>query len=107
MRKKFPRSVYQNILFRQQHKCACGCGEFLLPGEPVHFDHCVALHLGGEDHPDNLRALLPEHHMAVTVRQAKARAKVKRIVVKHGLKKPRLNAKERALARIQRYREMP
>lgn len=107
MRKKFPRSVYQSILFRQEHKCACGCGELLLPGERVDFDHVLALHLGGEDAPDNLRALKPKHHVAVTTRQAKDRAKVARIRLKQGLKSGEKSAKARTLARIQRYRDMP
>lgn len=104
MRKKFNRAVYQSILFRQEHKCACGCGTFLLPGEPVQYDHHLALHMGGEDHPDNLRALIPEHHMVVTVRQAKARAKVRRIRAKRACAG---NAKQRAVARRAAWDKMP
>lgn len=103
-RKKFHRSVYEGIKFRQEHKCACGCGEFLLPGDDIEFNHVLALFEGGEDTPDNLEAVKRDHHKRITARQAKSRAKVKRIQAKRA---GAGNAKQRALARLEKYRQMP
>ena len=104
MRKKFHRSVYANIRFRQDHKCACGCGEFLMPGDDVEFNHVLALFEGGPDTPDNLEAVKRDHHKKITARQAAARGKVRRIRAKRA---GAGNAKDRALARRSAWEKMP
>lgn len=106
-RKRFAKHVYRDILFRQNFKCACGCREIILPGDRVQYDHETPLHLGGEDVPANLRALKERHHIKKTVAEAKARGKVRRIVLKSGLRTRGKNAKERAVERMQRWRDMP
>lgn len=101
-RRKFSPSVYAQILDRQGGLCGCGCGE-ALGDDPrgIEFDHLIELWNGGADSPDNLRALKPKHHATKTVREAKARAKVKRIAARDGLRKPRLTQRDKALERIQ------
>ena len=107
MIKKFSRAVYMSIRMRQFHVCACGCGEPFTAAERIEYDHVLALHLGGEDTPSNLRALKEHHHRAVTRKQAKARGKVRRILRKAGLRTRAPNAKERAIERIKKWEGMP
>lgn len=99
-RRRFSPKVYAGIIERQKGICACGCGEELGddPRE-IQFDHELPLHLGGPDTQDNLRALKVKHHLAKSTREAKARAKVKRIAERDGLRKPRMNARDKALAK--------
>ena len=106
-RKRFAKHVYRDIIMRQNFICGCGCGEIILAGERVDYDHVLALHLGGEDHPDNLRAVKQAHHKRITQRQAKDRGKVRRLVVKRHLKTSERSAKARRLAKIREWERMP
>lgn len=106
-RKRFAKHVYRDILFRQNFNCACGCREIILPGDVVNYDHWTPLHLGGEDTPANLRALKGAHHLKKTVAEAKARGKVRRIVLKSGLRTKGKNAKEKRLEKIRQWERMP
>lgn len=100
-RKRFSPRTYASIIERQERICACGCGEDL--GEDpreIQFDHEVPLEHEGPDTPDNLRALKRKHHLHKTIREAKARAKVKRIQERDGLRKLRMNRRDKALAKL-------
>lgn len=100
-RRKFPPSVYAEIIERQEGKCACGCGEPLgTDVSQIHFDHWIPLWNDGPDTPENLRALKVRHHLAKTRKEAKARAKVKRIENRDGLRKRRMNQGDKALAKM-------
>ena len=99
-RRSFSLKTKADIIARQDGKCACPCGEKFTDPRDVHFDHIVPLWLGGEDTPDNLQALLPRHHIDKTTREAKDRAKVNRIRKQDGLRKRKLNAREKALAKM-------
>ena len=100
-RRRFPPAAYAAIIGRQKHVCACGCGE-RLGNDPraFHFDHIRELWDGGEDVPENLQALLIGHHKRKTSDGSKRRAKLARIMERDGLRKPRLNARDRMLGRI-------
>lgn len=96
-RKVFHPRVYRSILRKQRMKCALS-GKRLKRGQ-IQFDHVVALALGGKDEPENLRAVTTKAHKWKTVADAKAIAKGKRIRARAGLRSPRLNKKDRYLAR--------
>lgn len=106
-RRRFPKRVYLAILRKQRMVCGCGCREKMSGAEGIEFDHDKSLWLDGADTPENLVARRKPCHDAKTRREASARAKVKRIILKSGLKKPAKNARERALERMQRWRDMP
>jgi hypothetical protein len=42
-RRKIPNFVKQSVLSRQEHLCACGCGEELGAKQAINFDHSPAL----------------------------------------------------------------
>ena len=106
-RKRFAKHVYLAILHQQRMICACGCGEKMSNVEGIDFDHDRALWDMGEDAPENLHAWRRPCHKKKTAREAGRRAKLERIVLKGGLKTRGKNAKERALERTQRWRDMP
>jgi len=96
-RRKFPPHVYADLIRRQGGLCACGCGEPLEIGR-IHYDHIVALAIGGKDEPSNLQALILRHHAAKTKADMVKIAKVKRIDKKDRLLKGR-TAMDRAIAK--------
>jgi 5-methylcytosine-specific restriction endonuclease McrA len=69
------------IIARQGGICACGCGA-ALDGGKVEFDHELDLWTHGRNDTANFRALLAPCHKAKTAKDAKARAKSKRIIAK-------------------------
>ena len=87
------------ILKRQDFICACSCGEKITDIRDVHFDHALALHLGGTNDLENFRALKVKHHMAKSGREAAARAKVTRIQETDGLLKKKLSRQEKVMAK--------
>ncbi len=99
-RRKFSPRTYAVIVLQQGGKCACGCREKFEDVTGIHFDHILPLWLGGKDEPENLQALLSHHHATKTSREATARAKVKRIQAQGGLRKPKMNAQQKALAKM-------
>lgn len=99
-RRKFHPRTYAEIVERQHGICACGCGEPLgTDRRGMHFDHELPLWNGGEDTPDNLRALLPKHHLLKTIREATDRAKMKRIIDQDGLRKRKENREDRLFSK--------
>ena len=100
-RRKFHPRVYAEIIERQNGICACGCGEELgTDPRDIQFDHEIPLWSGGEDTPDNVRAVIKKHHLVKTIRETKDRAKFVRIAERAGLSKRRMNRQDRALARM-------
>ncbi len=100
-RRKHSARTYAEIIARQDGICACGCKEELgTDPRDFQFDHHIPLHLEGEDTPDNLRALLKRHHLTKTVKEHKLRAKMARIKERDGMRKPRMNARQKVLAKI-------
>jgi 5-methylcytosine-specific restriction endonuclease McrA len=83
-----PTRVKLRIITAQEGVCACGCGVKLgLAGEPVEFDHTVALINGGENRESNLRALRKPCHRVKTISDVAEKATVNRKKVKrYGLK---------------------
>lgn len=61
-----PDRVKARIVLAQDGKCACGCGVKLGAGEPIEFDHTIALINGGENRESNLRALRRPCHRLKT-----------------------------------------
>lgn len=99
-RRRFHPKTYAEIIERQDGICACGCDEPLgTDPRDIQFDHEVALHLGGADTPDNLRALKKKHHLVKTIREAKDRGKFRRIADQGGMTKRRMNQQDRMLAK--------
>lgn len=105
-RKRFKKKIYLLILRTQKFICACGCGEKLKKGE-IDFDHHLPLHLGGKDTVDNLRAVRKECHKEKTTKESKVRAKIRRIKSSNGLKKRRLNKKEKLLSHLKDRDQLP
>ena len=89
------------LIHEQKGLCRCGCGE-PLGTDPslIAFDHMCDLQFGGGNEWENWAALRPKHHMAKTIRAAKARAKCDRIAKRDGLRKRRLSEADKALARM-------
>ncbi len=77
-RRKFHRRVYLGILRVQHLRCACGCAQRLTRKEGYQFDHDRSLGLGGDDSPENLRALRTPCHLKKTQAEAHRRAKADR-----------------------------
>ncbi len=99
-RRRFPPRVYAEIVKRQDGICACGCGEALgTDPRDIQYDHEIPLWKGGEDTPENLRALRKKHHLAKTIGEAKDRAKFRRIAERGGMTKRRMSRHDRDLAR--------
>ncbi len=99
-RRRFHPRIYADIIKRQDGICACGCDEPLgTDPRDINFDHELALHLGGTDTPDNLRALRKKHHLVKTIRESKDRAKFRRIVERGGMSKGRMSRHDREIAR--------
>ena len=75
-RRHFPPATYAAIIARQNHLCACGCGE-PLGSDPrgFQFDHIREIWDDGEDAPENLQALRLGHHKRKTSDGTKRRAK--------------------------------
>lgn len=98
-RRRFHPRVYAEIIERQNRMCACGCDEPLgTDPRDIQYDHAVPLWNGGKDTSENLRALKKRHHLAKTRREAKDRAKMKRIVERSGMIKRKMSRQDKALA---------
>lgn len=87
------------VVKRQDGKCACGCQEKLEVGS-IDFHHAVPLQFGGDNSLHNFRALIKKHHLEITKKDTKARAKADRIAKREGLMKKRLSEKDKAMQRI-------
>ena len=70
----------------------------------VQFDHALPLHLGGTNDLENFRALNSRHHLAKSMRELKARAKVVRIQAQGGLLKKKKSRADKAMEKIMGFR---
>ena len=98
---RFHPRVHAASVRRQAGCCARGCGE--APGDDpreIRYDRLIPLQPGGEDIPENLPALRLEHRFRNNAREAKARARVKRIRQREGLMKRPLPRHDKAPAAI-------
>lgn len=78
-RKAISHKLRVYLFQKQEGKCGCGCGEYLVPGQ-IQADHIRSLEAGGDNGPDNwmLMRAIPCHRNK-SIREAKLRAKVKRL----------------------------
>lgn len=89
-RKRHSAKVKASIIERQGGLCALS-GLPLIPGQ-IDFDHIRALALGGEDTPDNLRAVTREAHKVKTKADGKIITKAdaqKRKTSRDAIRKPK------------------
>ena len=97
--RRYPSPSEKKIVrLRQQNICACGCGEMLESG--VHYDHIRGLWDEGTNDLGNFQALKPGHHAKKTAKEAKRRAKLKRIQAQDGLRKKKPSQADKAIERI-------
>ena len=97
-RKYLSPSEKITVRTRQNHKCAC-CGEPLTMGG-VEYDHIIPISLDGTNDLSNFQALNKGHHTRKSVKELKARAKVKRIKAQGGLLRKKKNQADKAIERI-------
>ena len=79
---KPPKSVLDRLFLRQGGKCAIS-GRKIRPGDSTHADHIKALKDGGENREGNLQLVLADAHRVKTSAENTARAKEKRLRLKH------------------------
>lgn len=79
---KPPKSVLDRLFLRQGGRCALS-GRKIMAGEVTHADHIVPLKDGGENREANLQLVVAEAHRAKTADENTARAKERRIRLKH------------------------
>lgn len=92
------------VISRQKFRCACGCRQKLdVDGLSIEFDHALPIWLGGTNDLENFRALIKKHHLKKTKKEAKARAKIKRIKESGGLTRKKPSAKDKAIAKALRH----
>lgn len=77
-----PKAVLDRLFLRQAGRCALS-GRRIGAGESVHADHIVPLKDGGENRETNLQLVLAEIHREKTADENAARAKERRIRLKH------------------------
>ena len=79
---KPPKSLLDRLFLRQGGKCAIS-GQKIRPGDSTHADHIKALKDGGENREGNLQLVLADAHRVKTSAENTARAKEKRLRLKH------------------------
>lgn len=79
---KPPKSVIDRLFLRQGGKCAIS-GRKFMPGETKHADHIIPLKDGGENRESNLQLLHIKPHQEKTRAENSARAKERRLRLKH------------------------
>ena len=77
-----PPRVRLRVIERQDYRCAI-TGRHLRPGDPVEFDHIIALCNGGLHAESNLQAILGEAHKAKTAADVRIKAKNASVAKKH------------------------
>lgn len=88
---KPPKAVIDRLFLRQGGRCALS-GRKIRPGDTTHADHIVPLKDGGTNSESNLQLVLADAHREKTIDENRARAKEKRIRLKHaGLWPPSRN----------------
>jgi len=79
---KPPKAVLDRLFLKQGGRCAIS-GRKIMAGEVTHADHIVPLKDGGENREANLQLVTVEAHKAKTVEENSARAKERRMRLKH------------------------
>lgn len=79
---KAPKTVLDRLFLRQHGRCAI-TGKKIRPGDTTHADHIVPLKDGGRNVESNLQLVLADAHREKTVDENRARAKERRIRLKH------------------------
>ena len=79
---KPPKSVLDRLFLKQGGRCALS-GRKIMAGEVTHADHIVPLKDGGQNREANLQLVLVDAHRAKTADENTARAKERRIRLKH------------------------
>lgn len=77
-----PKAVIDRLFLKQGGRCAI-TGRKIKAGETTHADHVVPLKDGGENREGNLQLVTVEAHKVKTVEENAARAKERRIRLKH------------------------
>ena len=79
---KPPKAVIDRLFLRQEGRCAIS-GRKIMAGDTPHADHIVPLKDGGKNIESNLQLVLAEVHREKTAEENTARAKERRIRLKH------------------------
>jgi 5-methylcytosine-specific restriction protein A len=79
---KPPKSVIDRLFLKQHGRCAL-TGRKIMAGEVTHADHIVPLKDGGSNRETNLQLVTVAAHRDKTVLENAARAKERRIRLKH------------------------
>ena len=79
---KPPKSVIDRLFLKQMGRCALS-GRKIMAGETPHADHITPLKDGGENREGNLQLVLASAHREKTADENTARAKERRIRLKH------------------------
>lgn len=79
---KPPKAVIDRLFLRQGGRCAIS-GRKIRPGDTTHADHVKPLKDGGTNREGNLQLVLADAHREKTVDENRARAKERRIRLKH------------------------
>lgn len=77
-----PKSVIDRLFLKQNGRCARS-GKKFGPKDEKHCDHIIPLEDGGENRESNMQLLLKAPHIEKTVEENSARAKERRIRLKH------------------------
>jgi len=77
-----PKAVIDRLFLRQGGRCAL-TGRKIMAGDTKHADHIVPLKDGGQNRETNLQLVLAEAHREKTADENAARAKERRIRLKH------------------------
>lgn len=79
---KPPKAVIDRLFLKQMGRCAIK-GRKIMAGETTHADHIVPLKDGGQNRETNLQLVTVEAHREKTTAENEARAKERRIRLKH------------------------
>ena len=77
-----PKAVLDRLFLKQNGRCAI-TGRKIRAGEVTHADHIVPLKDGGENREANLQLVTVEAHKEKTAEENTARAKERRMRLKH------------------------
>jgi 5-methylcytosine-specific restriction endonuclease McrA len=77
-----PPRVLDRLFLRQGGRCAIS-GRKIFPGDITHADHIVPLKDGGANREQNLQLVLADAHRKKTTAENTARAKERRLRLKH------------------------
>ncbi|MFD9949698.1 HNH endonuclease [Nonomuraea sp. NPDC059023] len=72
-------SLRLTILKRDNHQCQWPAGAGVCGTPATDVDHIIPAHLGGSDHPNNLRSLCSPHHKVKSSSEGGRAAQAKRL----------------------------